>query len=96
MEVSCYKCSTKNTFDKNIKVHRSDSCEKCLTDLHVCKMCKFYDISSYNECKESSADRITDKEKANFCDYFMLNLSLDESQNIQSDLMANANALFKD
>jgi hypothetical protein len=24
----------------------------------------------YNECREPSAERVVDKEKANFCDYF--------------------------
>ncbi len=33
-------------------------------------MCKFYDIHSYNECHESIAERLVDKEKANFCDFF--------------------------
>ena len=36
----------------------------------MCKNCEFYDTSAYNECKESQAERVVDKEKANFCDYF--------------------------
>jgi hypothetical protein len=32
--------------------------------------CIFYDRSRYNECGESNADRVVDKEKGNFCDYF--------------------------
>jgi hypothetical protein len=30
----------------------------------------FYDPHAYNECREVSAERIIDKERANFCDYF--------------------------
>jgi hypothetical protein len=34
--------------------------------------CKFYDPGSYNECREVSAERVVDKERANFCDFFIL------------------------
>ncbi len=32
--------------------------------------CRFYDETAYNECSEPSAERVVDKEKSNFCDYF--------------------------
>jgi hypothetical protein len=53
-------------------VSRNDTCPECGRDLHSCLQCKFYDPGSYNECKETSADRVVDKERANFCDYFIL------------------------
>ena len=62
----CFHCLTEFTG----KVARQDSCEKCSSDLHVCKNCKFYDSTAYNECREPSAERVVDKEKKNFCDYF--------------------------
>jgi len=34
--------------------------------------CKFYDPGSYNECKEVIAGGVVDKDRANFCDYFVL------------------------
>ncbi|EQC51685.1 hypothetical protein M901_2861 [Bacteriovorax sp. DB6_IX] len=57
-------------------------------------MCKFYDPTAYNECKETNADRILEKEKANFCDYFILKGG-SGSGDEKDDLMAAANALFK-
>tara|TARA_Y100001001_G_scaffold29527_1_gene24668 strand:- start:196 stop:372 length:177 start_codon:yes stop_codon:yes gene_type:complete len=57
-------------------------------------MCHFYDPAAYNECREPAADRIVDKTKANFCDYYQLG-SGDHSNNNQSDALAAANALFK-
>jgi hypothetical protein len=30
-------------------------------------------LKSYNECRETSADRVVDKEKENYCDYFKMN-----------------------
>ena len=62
----CFHCLT----EFSGKVGRQDSCTKCSSDLHVCKNCCFYDTSAYNECREPSAERVVDKEKRNFCDYF--------------------------
>lgn len=57
-------------------------------------MCSFYDPSAYNECKEPMANRILEKESANFCDYYKLG-ALNNQGNDKDDLMAAANALFK-
>ena len=57
-------------------------------------MCEFYDKNSYNECRESSAERVVDKEKANYCDYFKLsgkNSGVDPKQAALDAL----NSLFK-
>jgi len=53
------------------KVSRQDVCPHCNRDLRCCKQCKYYDQSAYNECKEVAAERIIDKERANFCDFFV-------------------------
>jgi hypothetical protein len=53
-------------------VTRGDACPHCGRDLHCCVQCKFYDPGSYNECREVSAERVVDKERANFCDYFII------------------------
>jgi hypothetical protein len=57
-------------------------------------MCKFYDPKVYNECHESNADRIVDKEKANFCDYFVLSGGGNAGPS-KDDLINSADALFK-
>lgn len=53
------------------KVIRQDTCPHCNRDLRCCKQCNFYDPSAYNECREVSAERILEKERANFCDYYL-------------------------
>ena len=53
------------------KVGRQDTCPKCKRDLRCCKQCEFYDPDAYNDCREVSAERILDKERANFCDYYI-------------------------
>ncbi len=63
----CWKCKKEINIES---VFRSTECPLCHADLHSCKGCKFYSIGSHNDCKETSADFISDKDKANFCDYF--------------------------
>ena len=47
-----------------------DSCESCESDLHVCRNCAHHDPSAYNECRETNAERVSERERANLCDYF--------------------------
>ncbi|MFN2377900.1 MAG: hypothetical protein ABR538_15300, partial [Candidatus Binatia bacterium] len=49
---------------------RSSRCPRCGSDLRCCLNCRFHDISSYNDCAEPSAERVLEKDRANFCDYF--------------------------
>ena len=77
------------------RVGRKDECDSCAADLHVCKNCSHYDTSSYNECRETSADRVVDKEHANFCDFFAPGGGSGESSASRDDMMAAAEALFK-
>lgn len=67
--LNCYSCNSKIVLPPG-PVSRSEVCSKCNADLRVCKNCAFYDSKSYNECREPSAERVVDKEKSNFCDYF--------------------------
>ncbi len=91
----CYHCK-KNipVFGGVIKITRTEECPYCSRALHCCKMCKFFDARVYNECKESNADRIVDKEKANFCDYFTLNNGKFDDSSLDS-LKSAADSLFK-
>ena len=45
-------------------------CRTCHAQLHVCRLCKFYDIRVAKACRETVADEVRDKERANFCGYF--------------------------
>jgi len=92
--VKCYACQTQLALNPQQNIPRQETCSKCLRDLHVCKMCIHYDVKSYNECRESSADRIVDKEKFNYCDFFKLT-DLNQINNSKDDILAKANALFK-
>ncbi len=66
-----------------------------MADIRSCKMCQFYDPKSYNECREPSADRVQDKEKANFCDYFKIGSGGNDAEKQRQELLAKAASLFK-
>jgi len=52
------------------RVGRRDGCPRCHADLRTCRQCRFYDPSLANACREPQAERVLDKTRANFCDYF--------------------------
>ncbi len=88
----CWSCS------KIIPVnnyHRLDRCDSCGRDTHACKNCEFHDRSFNNECRESQADRVVDKEKSNFCDFFKPSDRAGGSAASKDALKAAAEALFK-
>ena len=66
----CYHC--KKAFSQDFKVSRQTVCPDCARDVKVCKNCGFYALGSQWDCKETINEGVLDKEKANFCDYFLL------------------------
>ncbi len=92
--MKCFNCSKDLDFKAEEKIMRSDDCPHCGADMHVCKMCVYYDSSAYNECREPMAERIVEKEKANFCDFFKIGPGGDGAAG-KDELMDAAAALFK-
>ena len=93
-KVSCYKCSKIVTLEHKISFR--EECPDCYTDLHICLNCCFYDESAYNQCRESSAENVRDKERNNYCEYF--ESSQEDKNSKQSEKEAQlktAEALFK-
>ena len=52
------------------RIGRRETCPRCGVDLHSCRQCRFHDPRAYNECSEPQAERVLDKERGNFCEYF--------------------------
>jgi len=67
--LNCWKCGHALD-DMPMPLRRRDECPACGVDLHVCRMCEFYSTSVAKSCREPVAEEVTDKERANFCDYF--------------------------
>lgn len=66
--VPCFFCH--KDIEITDRIGRRETCPHCGLDLHICRNCEFYDSTAYNECREPQAERVVDKEKSNFCDYF--------------------------
>ncbi len=66
----CYACNREVVVAAGERVGFHDSCEGCHRDLHVCRNCVFYDPNAYNECREPNAERVSDRERGNRCEYF--------------------------
>jgi len=77
------------------KPGRNDNCPKCNNSLRCCRQCKFFDPHSYNECREVSAERVVDKDRANFCDYFVFRGSSQKRVNKTQDARNALEALFR-
>lgn len=92
--MECYSCHKTLDLSADKPISRSETCDFCYTDLRCCKMCEFYDANAYNECREPSAERVVEKTKGNFCDYFKL-ADKKNSDSQSPDPFAAANALFK-
>jgi len=65
----CWKCGA-SLADYTLPLRRLEECRACGAELHVCKLCRFYDTSKAKHCQEPIAEEVKDKERANFCDYF--------------------------
>jgi hypothetical protein len=70
----CHHC--RNEVQTEKFVSRTDECPHCSSDLHCCLNCSNYDPSAHNRCREPQAEWVTDREKANFCDFFTPNRTM--------------------
>ncbi len=66
--MQCGKCGGMNPLSGT--VGRNEVCVSCGADLRCCLNCAHYDLGRYNSCGEPQAERVLDKEKRNFCDFF--------------------------
>jgi hypothetical protein len=68
-DLVCWKCGN-SLADYTLPLRRLEECRKCGAELHVCKLCEWYDVMVAKHCREPIAEEVKDKERANFCDYF--------------------------
>jgi hypothetical protein len=67
----CWKCGA-SLAELSLPLLRTEECRACRAELHVCRMCRFYDTSKAKSCSEPVADEVRDKERANFCGYLQV------------------------
>ncbi len=90
---TCWKCGAGQT-GILLPLSRTEACGTCSADLHVCRMCRFYDTSVANACREPVAERVTDKTRANFCGYLELRTDPGTHSESSAGGSADLNALF--
>ncbi len=66
---TCHACNKEISGD--LKVGRKDECPFCGADLRCCLNCVFYDRAVSKQCRETVTELVREKEKANFCEYFV-------------------------
>lgn len=93
--LKCFSCGSDVGFID--KLQRRDECLKCRADARVCKNCDFYDPKVYNECRETSADPVQEKERSNLCDFFRPKTGggLHSQKTRADELREQAEALFR-
>ncbi len=91
---SCWECgATLGAADYG----RESRCPECGKATHACRNCRFYAPSRPNACAEPVAERVMEKERANFCGYFEPTTGRGPAAEASSaeDLRSAADALFK-
>ena len=95
--LACYRCG-EALAELSLPLSRRDQCPACSAELHVCKMCEFFDAQVPRQCREDGAEDVTEKERANFCDWSKpSDTSFDPHRKAEADAAADAlGALFGD
>ena len=83
----CYKCN--NPWQGYGQPGIREKCEKCSSELHVCRNCRFFNEHKPYCCECVDVDPVTEKERANFCEEFQF------SDKKQENLPAGSGASTK-
>jgi len=67
----CWKCGVEQA-ELLLPLARLTECPSCRAQLHVCRMCRYFDPAAAQQCREPVADTVADKQRANFCGYFQI------------------------
>jgi hypothetical protein len=92
---SCHHCGKGIEVDD--KIFRNDTCPQCGSDLYCCLNCLDYEPSAPNQCREPQAERVSVKDRRNFCDYFKFREGSGSSNaaNKAAEARKRLDALFK-
>lgn len=91
----CWNCATGLT---RLDFGREARCPGCGKDTHCCRNCRLYAPGRPNDCFEPQAERVIDKTRANFCDWFEPDPKPRERSTQgagEDDLRAAAESLFR-
>ena len=66
--MKCFHCGRQLELQERVGFR--DACPGCDRPLHACLNCAFHDPAYNNQCREPQAERVVDKDRFNFCEYF--------------------------
>ena len=69
-DIACYRCGA-SLASLSLPLSRQDACPSCSVYLHVCRMCVSFDQNVAAQCREDDAEAVSEKEHANFCEWFL-------------------------
>ena len=96
-KITCFQC--KKSIEFTTKISFREECPHCSADMHTCLNCRFYSTSAYNECLEPSAEKVKDKDRNNYCEYFSFTkktlTTLEETMSEKEKHLKAAEAVFK-
>ncbi len=65
----CWSCAA-SLEDIPLPISRHANCPGCYTEVHCCRMCVDYDPRVADACREDRTEPPSNKEVANFCEFF--------------------------
>ncbi|MGI9258845.1 MAG: hypothetical protein ACR2QQ_08415 [Gammaproteobacteria bacterium] len=89
MKLSCYRCGH-SLEALTLPLSRRDECPGCRVDVHVCRMCVYYDPNVPKACTEDDALEVKEKARSNFCDYFKPSDAVFEPGEMEAEVAARA------
>ena len=92
---TCWKCGDPLQ-ELLFPLPRHEECPHCRAQLHVCRMCLYFDAAAPQQCREPVADNVSDKQRANFCGYFQINPQAYTDPSDQAADSQQLDALFGD
>jgi hypothetical protein len=78
------------------RIFRNDACPGCGGDLHCCINCSNFDTRVSDQCREPQAERVSIKDRSNFCDYFTLRQDKPETGTSGRDRASEARKKLED
>jgi hypothetical protein len=65
----CHHCGA--TLEIADPIPRDAECPRCMGDVRCCINCRHFDPRYNNACRETDADPVEDKDRRNFCEFFV-------------------------
>ena len=70
---ACHFCGA--AVENPREVYRTTTCASCGKDLKICLNCRFYSPGAHWDCAESIDELVKDKDRSNFCTFFVFRVS---------------------